>query len=162
MKIQYFIALLLLNVTSYSYGQGLRDSVDTYGKNIDASFADQAKLVVANFITLLFKKGNIDSLLSKCSVPFVVDGKEVSNSSDLKKIFIRVMDAVNKRGHDINVDTTYIFGSRKEILNELIAVDVYFVACTIKIGVNCQSPTQQSIFSVQVGDRPKIIGIANQ
>lgn len=160
MKYCNLLLLLCLFNPISSFSQNNKDGIDTSKANIDTVILYHAKRTVNSFTTDMFNKGKIDSMLSKCAYPFVVDGQIISKVDELRQLFNQAKDAIDKRGNTIAINSIDFFGRRKELFNELIAIDVYILVCTIKINVKNEFATQQIIYAVQAGEHPKIIGIA--
>jgi len=152
------IILVLILSINISFGQTTSDNIDTSMSNIDPILATKSMELVRNFATLFYQGNDINKLLDLCSVPFVIDGEEIiSGKSELGKKFTESIDIVGKN-RQIDIDSVYIYGSRKEILNDLIPVDVYFIVLVLKIKNGKDVFEKNGGFAVQIADDLKIIG----
>jgi hypothetical protein len=141
--------------------QELYTSPDTTEKSINPIRADKAKSVAVNYMRLLAKGENIDSILALCSVPFSWDRKEIiSEQAALKQKHI---DIIAKKGKNraFFVDTAFIKATRKEMLDNIIPLDVYYVMIRIKQTSDPNGKVYDILFAVQMSDNPKITGISD-
>ncbi len=152
------IILALALTINFSYGQSSTDKIDTSLSSLDLVQATKAKDLVVEFATLLLKGQDIHTLLDKCSLPFVINGEKIISSKDeLRKAFSGIINSNGKNGK-IHIDSAYIFGSRKEILNDIIPVHVYFVVLVLKVKNGNDEFEKNAGFAVQISDELKIIG----
>lgn len=134
---------------------------DTTAKSINPIRAEKAKSVVLNYMRLFSKGENIDSILALCSVPFSWDRKEIiSEKAALKQKHI---DIIAKKGKNraFSVDTVFVKATRKEMLDKIIPLDVYYVMIRIKAASDPNGEGYGIQFAVQMSDNPKIIGLSD-
>lgn len=155
------IAFLFLLLNNSSYGQNSLDKMDTSELSIDHAKAEKAKSVVASFSRGLLSGGiTADSLLSLCALPFAIDGKRIiTDINDFRKTFNDIIGS-NGGSPQIHIDSIYVIGTRKEILNDVIPIDVYFIVIEIKIKKGDKEFEKSAGFGVQMTDKPRIIGFA--
>lgn len=152
--------LILILCINFSFGQSSLDKIDTSSSSLDLIQATKAKALVVDFATLLYQGQDINKLLNKCSLPFAIDGEKIiSSKEELKKTFSDIINLTGK-GRKITIDSVYILGSRKEILNDVIPIHVYFVVLVLKIKDGKDEFEKSGGFAVQITDSPKIIGFA--
>jgi len=161
MKAIKALSFFLITSMQLSFGQDLHWSIDTSRASIKYDEGQQAKKIAVDFTNCLFLGSEADSLLAMCALPFAIDGELFADSKTLRAKFIEITKETKKnQSYKIKVDSTIIFGTRKDILNGLIPLNTYFVLNTVKGEINGQSRTTiQIAFAVQVSDKSKIIGI---
>ena len=161
MKTIKVLSFLLITSIQVTFGQDLHDRIDTSRTSINYYEAQQAKKIAVDFTNCLFLGSDVDSLLTMCALPFAIDGQLFADGKKLRAQFTEITKETKKnQSYKIKVDSSFIFGTRKDILNGLIPLNTYFVVNTIKGEINGQSRTTiQIVFAVQVSDKPKIIGI---
>lgn len=156
--------MLTLSLTLFfeiTNSQELYTYPDTTQKSINPIRADKAKSVAMNYMRLLAKGENIDSILDLCSVPFSWDKKEIiSEQAVLKQKHI---DIIARKGKNraFSVDTIFVRATRKEMLDKIIPLDVYYVVIRIKLASDPNGKVYGIQFAVQMSDNPKIIGISD-
>ena len=156
--------MLTLSLTLFfgiTNSQDLYTYPDTTGKSIDPIRADKAKSVAVSYMRLFAKGENIDSILHFCSVPFSWDRKEIiSEQAALKQKYI---DIIAKKGKNraFSVDSVFITATRKEMLDKIIPLDVYYVMMRIRLPGDPNGKVYKVRFAVQMTDNPKIIGISD-
>lgn len=134
---------------------------DTTGKSTDPIRAEKAKSVVLKYIHLIAKGENIDSIMNMCSVPFALDRKEIiSERAALKQKYVEMI-ADKGKNRVFSVDTIFIRTTRKEILDNIIPLDVYYVVVKIKLPNETKEDTHGILLAVQMSDNPKIIGFSD-
>ncbi len=161
MKAIKALSFFLITSIQLSFGQDLHEKIDTSQTSINYHEAQLAKKIAVDFTNCLFIGSEVDSLLTMCALPFAIDGQLFADSKTLRAKFIEITKETKKnQSYKIKVDSSFIFGTRKDILNGLIPLNTYFVVNTIKGEINGQSRTTiQIVFAVQVSDKSKIIGI---
>lgn len=160
MKAKRIFFLLPVLAFKFSLGQYIDGKIDTARTSLDSAESEKAKTTVNNFINTILQEGNVDSIFTMCSLPFVMDGDLYVDAQKAKAQFLVMIKEVNTHSEKMIIDTSYIFGVRKEILHRVIPLNVYFVISTLKFKMNGQITSKRSVFAVQVSDRPKITGIS--
>ena len=154
------IFLLLIFSFHFSFGQSIDEKIDTSKVSFDPFESEKAKATVYNFVNTMLHEGNVDSMLSICSFPFIMDGELYNDVEKAKADFLVMIKDMGAHSVKVTVDTPSIFGVRKEVLHQLIPLNVYFVINTLKFDIDGQIRAKRSVFAVQVSNRPKITGIA--
>lgn len=140
--------------------QGLHEGIDTARHSLDVGAANRSMVNVQEFVKGLLTNVPVDTLLKACTVPFVVDRAEFATTEELKKLLVELQAKLQSDKTKPRVDYVQVVGRRHEILNGLLAIDVYFVLCTLRFDIDGQTPTKQVVFAVQKFDVLKIVGIS--
>ncbi|MGC4104038.1 hypothetical protein [Ferruginibacter sp.] len=137
-------------------------NADTTLKELDPVKAAQAKTLVLDFTRILSKGDNVDSVINLCSVPFSCNRKEIIDTKgDLKTVFQKIVEDKGKNRY-YEVDTVFIRAIRREVLDNIIPLNIYYVVIRMKVMKNGTiRKSSPVLFAVQVTDDPKIIGIAD-
>ena len=154
---------LFIMVTAFqtSYGQDKQNNSDTTLKNLDSAKAEIAKSLVTSYARLFFKGENIDSLASLCSLPFAWDRKKIiENWTDFKK---EQQLIINQKGKNraLDIDSVFVMAVRKEMLDRVVPVNIYYVVLTIKFSRDGKEQSANALFAVQISEQPKIVGFSD-
>lgn len=156
-----FLTMFFLLVFYIGYGQDSYSYPDSTLKLVDPIKAEKAKALVLDYIRILSKGDNPDSLVHLCSIPFSWDRKRIiDNWADFKKAQRSVVAEKGKNRQFI-IDTVFIKGARIEMLDDIIPLNVYFVIVKIKVPRNDREIKAEVLFAVQISDNPKIIGLSD-
>jgi hypothetical protein len=156
-----FLTMLFLFVFYVVRGQDNYTYPDTTLKLVDPIKAEKAKALVLDYIRILSKGGNLDSLVNLCGIPFSWDRKRIiDNWADFKTAQQAVI-ANKGKNRKFEIDTVFIKAARREMLDEIIPLNVYYVIVRIKIARDNREKTAGVLFAVQICDHPKIIGFSD-
>jgi hypothetical protein len=149
---------ILFIVGQNSNAQDASFTIDTTQSSIDPAKADKAKLSVTNFVNNLFSKNDIAVLVDNCLVPFAMDGKKIiSTKTELRDIFKKIKTQ-SGTSQTLQIDTTYVIGTLKKIINGVIPIDIYFVIVVINSKKDDATIKKSAVFAVQITDETKLIG----
>lgn len=134
---------------------------DTTLALVDPVKAEKAKALVLDYIRILAKGDNTDSLVNICSIPFSWDRKRIiDNWSDFKASQQSIIEDKGKNRKFV-IDTIFIRRVRSEMLDAIIPLNVYYVLVKIKIPKEVKDRTFGILFAVQITEDPKIIGFSD-
>jgi hypothetical protein len=161
MCILIFLVLLCLFAVNYSFCQESNNYPDTSDKVTDHDRTQKAKNLVLTFTRLILQGNDVDSILAICAVPFSWDRNEIiSDFASLKNALERVIQQKGK-GRQFFPDTVFIKKTRKEILDNIIPLDLYCMVIKIKNKPGDAEKSDEILFAVQMSDEPKIIGFSD-
>lgn len=143
------------------HGQENYTYPDSTLKLVDPIKAEKAKALALDYVRILSKGENPDSLVNICGIPFSWDRKRIiDNWADFKAAQQSVVANKGKNRQFI-IDTVFIKGAKIEILDDIIPLNVYYVIVKIKIARGDKEKTYGILFAVQISDNPKIIGFTD-
>ncbi|MHA4807389.1 hypothetical protein ACX0G9_04765 [Flavitalea flava] len=157
------LALFLLSA-SLCFAQFNLGTMDTTRAARENPQSRKAITVASEFMKKLIEGAPSDSLVNLCGIPFCHDDSVVIGTRvELKKALEEVLSA-NAPGAKKNhprVDTAYVFGVEKGILYNIVPLNIYLTIVNIRFTINGQQPVKQTLFAIQMGDEPKIVGMSN-
>lgn len=157
----FLLSMLFLCALNVVRGQDNYTHPDTTLKLVDPIKAEKAKALALDYIRILSKGDNPDSLVNICSIPFSWDRKRIiDNWADFKKTQRSVVAEKGKNRQFI-IDTVFIKGARIEMLDDIIPLNVYYVIVKIKVPRNDREIKAEVLFAVQISDNPTIIGLSD-
>jgi len=158
---RFSLTMLFLLVFYFVQAQDISPYTDPSLKLVDPVKAEKAKALVLDYIRILAKGDNTDSLVNLCSIPFSWDRKRIiDNWADFKASQRSIIEDKGKNRSFI-IDTVFIKGSRSEMLDEIIPLNVYYVIAKIKVPKEIKGRTFGILFAVQISENPKIIGFSD-
>ena len=153
--------MLFLLVFNIVQGQDNYTYPDTTLKLVDPAKAEKAKALVLEYVRIIAKGTNADSLVKICDLPFSWDKKIiVDNWADFKKAQQAIISNKGKSRKFI-IDTVFVKAVRSEILDEIIPLNVYYVIAKITVTKVNYEKTAEVLFAVQICEDPKIIGFSD-
>ena len=163
----FLLAILSLLFSKNIYSQDQREESepkysfpDTTLQSLDPKKAEIAKSLVVSYTRLLAEGKNIDSIVLLCSVPFAWDRKKIiSDKKEFRNTQIKLIEEKGKNRNFI-IDSVYIKATRKEMIDKIIPLDIYYVMIKIRLTKEDQR-SHYALFAVQMSDDPKIIGLSD-
>jgi hypothetical protein len=156
-----FLTMLFLFVFYIVRAQDNYTYPDSTLKLVDPIKAEKAKALVLDYIRILSKGDNPDSLVNICSIPFSWDRTRIiDNWADFKTAQQSVV-AEKGGNRQFIIDTVFIKRARIEMLDKIIPLNVYYVIARIKIASDNREKAAGILFAVQISDHPKIIGFSD-
>lgn len=154
----YFTVLLLFSSTKL-VGQIKNPFPDTTLITLDITKAENAKSLALDYIRILSKGENLDSLKILCGLPFSLDKKRIITSWDeLKNIHQAV---IKEKGTDRQyaIDTVFVKAIRNEILDKIVPLSIYYVIVELKVNQDGKQKAMKMVFAIQISENPRIVGI---
>jgi hypothetical protein len=154
------ILFFLSIVCSHSFAQDVDDKNTWDTARVDAVKAQKAKDIVQMYMHDYFEESNADAAIKHCAVPFAWDRWNlISSMEELKAQFAQTIQEKKGGSRKLTIDKITVEKARREIIDQVIPVDVYYVKIRIKI--EGMSGTEGVLFAVQMTPEPKIIGLCD-
>lgn len=114
------------------------------------------------FMNAIIHDSSIENLLPLCTLPFCHDDSVIlTTRTELRSALTELIAAVAKdraRTHP-RVDSAYVIDIRKEVLFDMVPINIYFTVVNLKMTFQGKVATRLLILAVQLTDDARIVGI---
>ena len=114
------------------------------------------------FMNALIRDSSVDSLINLCALPFCHDDSVIlTTRAGLRAALTELVAAAAKgcaRTHP-RVDSAYVMDIRKEVLFDMVPINIYFTVVNLKMSFQGKDATRILILAVQITDEAKVVGI---
>ena len=123
----------------------------------------QKAIVAATaFMNAIIRDSSIDNLMGLCSLPFCHDDSVIiTTRAELRSALGELIASAAKDRARTNpvVDSAYVLDIRKEVLFDMVPINIYFTVINLKMTFQGKSATRILILAVQLTDDARIVGI---
>jgi hypothetical protein len=160
-KIFFLIFAISFLTATRVQGQGEYSPPDTSRASIDPLREVKAKTLALEYCSMLMKGVSTDSIAAICTIPFSWDRKQII--SDWETFHRIHREVFEKKGinRPWSCDSIYVMATRKEVLDEIIPIDIYYVIVRINTVGKGKERAANVMLAVQMGDEPKIVGLSD-
>jgi hypothetical protein len=154
---------LLYAALLFALSTPCRAQISTTPPSIPSTPSTERAIATATaFMNALIRDSSVDSLINLCALPFCHDDSIVlTTRAGLRTALTELVAATAKgraRTHP-HVDSAYVMDIRKEVLFDMVPINIYFTVVNLKMSFQGKDATRILILAVQITDEARVVGI---
>jgi hypothetical protein len=145
-----------------SYGQNTQGTAEEPAPPPDPNEIKLASGLVLSFINHLMKDSNIDEAMNMVSLPMILDSESITQTSVLKqRLGVLYYDLHKPAPYQRKIDSVYFVAYHRSKMYDAVPT-LYFINLTMGFYKDDQHGTKQALVIVQIGDKPRIVGMKTE
>jgi hypothetical protein len=123
---------------------------------------EKAITTATAFMTAIITDTNANNIINLCALPFCHDDSVIlSTRAELRAALTELIAAAAKdrpRTHP-RIDSAYVIDVRKEVLFNMVPINIYFTAVSLKFSYQGKEASRLIILAIQLTDEARVVGI---
>jgi hypothetical protein len=114
------------------------------------------------FMNAVIRDSTIDNLINLCGLPFCHDDSVILTTRAELRIALSQFIAAAAKDRALThprVDSAYVMDIRKEVMFDMVPINIYFTAVNLKFSYRGKEATKLLILAVQLTDEARVVGI---